>query len=403
VLYDRGDLAGALDKYSQELTIVRDVGNKRAQASALNNMALVLNQQGDLERSRAMWEQAEQAFRELGDRSNTSVVLVNIGGVLKDHGEISVARQKYEQALVLAREVNDADGTVLALNALGTVLDAQGDFPGARKLLRQSVEIDLANGQKSASSENLVDLADVLQHQGDLSGARKAYEDALAASQASGEKSLSAYASFGMGRIAFLSADFNAAHRNYGQALQLRKDLGENFTISETEMDIAELSIEEGHAAEAEPDLRRVRDVFLKAKKKDDMVDATAMLVHALLAQGKNAEAGRELDLLLPAGGIQNVDARLASLMAKGEFEQAARRLPDARSAIQSALKEAESKGYREYIFSSRLALLECDPASPQRSKGLDALSRDARQAGFNLVADKAHRESANGAARQSK
>jgi tetratricopeptide (TPR) repeat protein len=46
VLSDRGDLAGALDKYQQELNTVREVGYKRGQASALNNIGLVLNQPG---------------------------------------------------------------------------------------------------------------------------------------------------------------------------------------------------------------------------------------------------------------------------------------------------------------------------------------------------------------------
>lgn len=399
VLYDRGDLAGALDKYSQELNTVRDVGYKRGQASALNNMALVLNQQGDLERSRAMWEQAEQAFRELGDKSNTAVVLVNIGGVLKDQGDIALARREYEQALALARQVNDADGTVLALNALGTALDAQGDFPGAIKMLHQSTEIDLANGQKSASSENLVDLADVLEHQGDLAGARKTYENALAASQASGEKSLSAYAQFGLGRLALLSADLNSAHRNYGDSLQLRRDLGEIFSIAGTEMELANLSIEEGHAAQAEPALRAVREVFLKAQKRDEQVVATTMLGYALLAQGKIVDAGRELDSLPPPGQIQSIDARLAVFLAKGKSAHAINKLPEARTVFQSALKDAESKGYREYVFASRLALLECDAVSAQRTRALDALSRDARQAGFNLIADQAHRDSTSGAA----
>jgi DNA-binding winged helix-turn-helix (wHTH) protein/tetratricopeptide (TPR) repeat protein/TolB-like protein len=402
VFSDRGDLAGALDKYQQELNTVRDVGYKRGQASALNNMALVLNQQGDLERSRAMWEQAVQAFTELGDKSNTSVVLVNIGGVLKDQGDVAQARSKYQQALALSREMNDAGGTVLALNALGTALDAEGDFAGALKLLRQSVEIDRANGQKSVSSENLADQADVLQHQGDLAGARKAYEDALAASQASGEKSLSAYALFGMGRIAFLSGDLSAAQRSYVQALQIRKELGEIFTIAETEMALAELQIEQGHPVDAEPALRRVRDVFLKARKQDDLVGATAILAQSLLLQGKNAEAGQELDAMPPPAQIQNIEARLAASIAKGRLQKAMGKLPEARLAFQSALKEAGAKGYRGSIFESRLELLECEPASAKRSTALDALSRDAKLAGFSLIADRAHRESGNGATSRS-
>jgi tetratricopeptide (TPR) repeat protein len=392
VLSDRGDLAGALDKYQQELAIVRDVGHKRGQASALNNMALVLNQQGDLERSRTMWEQAEQAFRELGDKSNTSVVLVNIGGVLKDQGDVAGARAQYEQALSLSRQMNDAGGSVLALDALGTALDAQGDFAGAQKMLRQSAQIEIANGQKTASSEGLVDLADVLQHQGDLAGARKAYQQALAASQASGEKSLSADALFGLGKIAVFNADLPSAHGNFNQALQLRKNLGEIFTIAETQVAIAELTIEEGRPMDAEASLRAAREVFIKARKQDDQVAAGGLLVRALLFAGNTAEAAREVESFPPNAQIQTAGPRLAAMIARASVQKATGKTADARQTLESALKDATRIGYREYVFESRLALLACEPPSAQRSKALQALSLEARQAGFNSIAGRAQK-----------
>ncbi len=40
VLVDRGDYPGALGKFKDELAIAREVGNRKAEASALNNMAL---------------------------------------------------------------------------------------------------------------------------------------------------------------------------------------------------------------------------------------------------------------------------------------------------------------------------------------------------------------------------
>ncbi len=256
ILSDRGDLPGALQKYQQELTIVREVGNKRGEASALNNMALVLYQQGDLTHSRAMWEQAKAAFGELGDKGNISVVLVNIGGALKDQGDLAAAGQNYEQALRLARETRDSSGTVLAMNALGTVLDAQGKFAAAEHMLRQSAAIDTANG-RPANAENLADMADVLEHRGELAAAGKAYRDALAASEASGEKTYAAYAHFGLGRLALLAADFAEAGRQENEALRLRKELGETFSIAETEVALAELAIEQDHAAATEASLRR--------------------------------------------------------------------------------------------------------------------------------------------------
>jgi hypothetical protein len=53
-------------------------------------------------------------------------------------------------------------------------------------------------------------------------------------------------------------------------------------------------------------------------------------------------------------------------------------------------LRRAEHAGYSEYVFDARLALLECDPVSIQRSNGLRRLSQDAQQAGFVMVSEKA-------------
>jgi DNA-binding winged helix-turn-helix (wHTH) protein/tetratricopeptide (TPR) repeat protein len=394
VLSDQGNLMAALEKYQMELEIVRDVGNKRGQASALNNMALVFNQQGDLERSRTMWEQAQAAFRELGDKSNTAVVLVNLGGVFKDKGDLAQAANKYEKALALSREMNDASGASLALNALGTVSDAQGNFSRAKLLLRQSLELQAAGGQRGPSSENLVDTADVLLHQGNLRGARKAYDDALAASQASGEKSWSAYAYFGLARIALYEADFAGAQRNLEVALQLRRELGELFTVAETEMALAELGVEQGQADKAEPTLRSVREVFLKAGKQDDSVTSSTILIDSLLSQGKTSEARRELATMPAVGRIQQIDTRLAAFIAEGRVSNAEGRHPEGRLSLRSAVEEANRNGYYRQAFEARLALLNCETDSNNRKKKRSELSREARQAGFVLVANHADSES---------
>jgi ATP/maltotriose-dependent transcriptional regulator MalT len=306
---------------------------------------------------------------------------------------LATAKKEYDQALALSRGMNDSGGEVLALRALGTVLDAQGDFPGALKLLRESAEIDRASGQTVESSEAQVDLGDVLQHQGELAAAAKEYQQALTASQASGEKSLSAYALFGQGQIALLGSDFAGARRIFGQALQLRKELGEIFTVAESEMAIAETSIEEGHPAEAEPELRNGRELFRKAGKQDDVVAATTLLIRALLAQGKSAEARLEFESLPAPAGIQNAGSRLAALLAKARLETAASRIAEARLALQAVLNEAGRRGYREYVFDARIGLLALDPPSAQRTRAIGALSSDLELAGFRLLLRRAHLE----------
>jgi tetratricopeptide (TPR) repeat protein/TolB-like protein len=393
ILSDRGDLPGALEKYQQDLSIVRGVGNKRGEASALNNMALVLSLQGDPAHSRIMWEQAERAFRELADKSNVAVVLGNIGGALQEQGELGAAKLNYEHALALAREIRDNSVIVLQLKSLGAALDAEGNFTSAEKTLRQASAIEAANGH-SVSGESLVDLGDVLQHRGDLAAAAAAYRDALTVSQANGEKSYIAYANFGLGKLALLAAGFGEAQRKYGAALHLRKELGEAFTIAETETAIAELALEQGHPAEAESSLRSVEEIFAKADRRDDGAFAKALLVRSLLLQGKTGEAVQTLDSAGAPANIQSLGPRLSILIAQGRLQLALDRQSAARQTLQLALDQAQRAGYREYFLDARLALLEAEPVSVRQKTELQILSRLANQSGFNLIAAKARKGS---------
>jgi DNA-binding winged helix-turn-helix (wHTH) protein/tetratricopeptide (TPR) repeat protein/TolB-like protein len=391
ILSDQGDLAGALGKYQQELSIVRDVGNKRGEASALNNMALVLSMQGDPAHSRIMWEQAEAAFRELGDKRNVAIVLVNIGSALQDQGELAAARRNYEQALALVRETRDNSGVALAMKSLATTLDAEGNFALAEQTLRQASAIDVANGH-SISGESLVDLGDILRHRGDLAAAATAYRDALTASQANGEKSYSAYAKFGLGQLALLATDYGEARRNYDEALRLRKELGEAFTTAETEAAIAELVLEQGHAAEAEAALRSVQEVFAKADRRDDSALAQALLVRSLLLQGKTSEAARTVDSIGAPVRIQSLGPRLSAMITQGRVQLALAQPSAARKTFQLAIDQAQRAGYREYFLDARLALLQSEPASERQKSELQALCRLAGQSGFKLIEAKCQR-----------
>ncbi|MGO9824761.1 MAG: protein kinase domain-containing protein [Terriglobales bacterium] len=267
VFSDRGDYPSALTNFNNELAIAREVGNRKAEASALNNIALVLTQQGDAEQARKMYEKALPAFREVGDKTNYAMTLVNIAGVIKDEGDLAGAKKTYDQALTVCREINDQNCIALLLTAIGTVMDGQGDSAGAKKTLEQAVALDLASGQSSPSTDKLIGLGDALQHLGDLTGARKNYADALALARTATDKSIAAYALVGLGSLEVKASDFTAARKDYEEALASRNELGEKYTVTTTQVAIAELATEEGHPGAAERPAREARDEFQRTHK----------------------------------------------------------------------------------------------------------------------------------------
>jgi tetratricopeptide (TPR) repeat protein/TolB-like protein len=95
LLADHGDLLGAIDVYNQELSIAREIGNKRAEGSALNNLGLIWAQRGNSQDQEKMYREAFELFQEVGDKKNSELVLLNIGGILKDRGDLAGARKTY--------------------------------------------------------------------------------------------------------------------------------------------------------------------------------------------------------------------------------------------------------------------------------------------------------------------
>jgi eukaryotic-like serine/threonine-protein kinase len=391
---DRGDYPGALGKFKEELAIAREIGSRKAESSALNNMALVLDQRGDAEEARKMFEKALSIFREVSDKNNYAITLTNIAGIMNEEGDLTGAKKTYDQALTLFREINDQSGIASSLHDIGTVLDEQGDSATAKKTLEQAMALDIAGGQTSPSSDKLIDLGDVLQHLGDLLAARRNYDDALRLARAAGDKSMAAYALAGLGSLDLKAADFARARKDYEEALALRNELGEKDNIAATQVAIAELAIEEGHPGAAERPAREARDEFQRAHKSDDQITATTVLVAALLAGGKNDDAFKEVGKTASiAAKSQNLSVQLAFAAAKARAEAASQEIGAAKIILKEALAKATRSGYVGYQFESRLALEEIElksGKSPASRARLEQLQKEAKEKGFDLIARKA-------------
>ena len=88
--------------------------------------------------------------------------------------------------------------------------------------------------------------------------------------------------------------DLAAARKSYEESLALRKQTGEKQTVAETELALARLSLEEGHAADAETVIRKCKEQFHQDGQADDELAASTTLVEGLLGQGKFAEGAQE-------------------------------------------------------------------------------------------------------------
>ena len=95
------------------MLISRAIGNKNAEATALNNIGLVYLELGELNKASRFYNQALPLARLVGSRVLEGTILNNTGGVYSILGEKQKELELLDQALSLHRAVGDNERSEL--------------------------------------------------------------------------------------------------------------------------------------------------------------------------------------------------------------------------------------------------------------------------------------------------
>jgi eukaryotic-like serine/threonine-protein kinase len=329
-------------------------GDRNGEARTMNDFAGLYFFQGDLARAEAIWREAIPKFREIGDRQGVAAATNNLGDVLLMRGRLGEAKKFLQQAIPNYQAVEDKDGLARVLN----------------------------------------DLGDLSRQKGDLEAALTSYREARATGEEIDDKSAIGYVLTGMGDVYLDRGDLVAARRAYEESLTLRKQTGEKQAVAETELALARVSLEDGHAAHAESVIRKCKEQFQQDHEADDELSASTVLIDALVAEGKYADAAREVNAEKPlAAKSVNELFRLRLDLASARLELVTDHRESSRTGLTSTLQSAHARGLLGTEFEARLALADLKVRSGQRSAGeadLLALEEAARGKGFGLIVGKA-------------
>ena len=112
VLYDQGDVAGALSKFEESLAMRREVHDDKPHpdiASSLHSIGLVLREQGDLAGALSKLEESLAMRRDVyGDRPHPDIArtMHSIGVVLRRQGDLAGALSKFGESLAMRHDVH---------------------------------------------------------------------------------------------------------------------------------------------------------------------------------------------------------------------------------------------------------------------------------------------------------
>ena len=195
-------------------------------------------------------------------------------------------------------------------------------------------------------------------------------------------------------------SDFAGARKALEQSLALRKEGEDKVLLGETQLELADLSLEEGRVpSEVETDARQAVEDFKKEKAWDDEALAWALVARALFAEQKFEEAKpAATEALRLSEKSPSVEIRLDAIVAarvQALDRSVSSNSPTRRGAskqLASFVSEARRRGYFGIELEARLLMCEVEARNDPSLAHLhaNALKREARSRGFELIARKA-------------
>jgi DNA-binding winged helix-turn-helix (wHTH) protein/tetratricopeptide (TPR) repeat protein len=378
----------------------RAIGKASAQGSHIlvaRTLGILCQQDpslGNLEQSMSDCENALKADIETNDVNGQSLMRTDLAAIYYQRGDLTGAEKMFRQALAGFRKVGNLSGSAAALSNVAAVCLSLGDIPEAKKLLEESIPDYQATEDKEGVALNLNNLGDLSRQSGNLKSAEVFYAQANATAKEIDDKNAMAYILNGEGDVFLDHGDLAGARKAYEESLGLRTRAGEKQMAGETETALAQLVVEEGHAAEAETAARKLRQQFQQEKASDDELMANIVLVKALLAQAKQVDAQHELEAAENlAAKSQNRFVRLQFALVTATVKLSSDRPAESLTVLAQVDREARRLGFmglelEERLLQAELANRLGHHAASQEQ--LLAVEISARAEGFGLISRRA-------------
>jgi predicted ATPase/class 3 adenylate cyclase len=159
VAYWQEDLAATGRAYREALDIVREIGDRQAEAEALYNLSFVPAYEGDIDEAVAILGKALALSEELGSRRGVADGVWLMAIVARLEGDTATARARAEESLRMHREIGDRFGTTDALHVLGRIALAQRDLAIAGSSFLEALTYDEEVGNRTGMGIVLDNLA----------------------------------------------------------------------------------------------------------------------------------------------------------------------------------------------------------------------------------------------------
>ncbi len=226
----------ASQSWQQALVICQKNGDRRCEASVLNELGEAYHYLGQHAQSLKSRQQALNLYREINDRAGEGDTLWRIGEFYRVQKEYYKAAEFYQQALPILREVGDRGTEHAVLNNLGTVYANSGQYQQALEFHQQALKITRELGYRQLEEVSLNHIADLQSVLNQYPQALKFLQQALEIARERGDRIREGDILNRIGSDYLRLSQYPQALEYLQQALSIRQETvnraGEGFTLT---------------------------------------------------------------------------------------------------------------------------------------------------------------------------
>jgi eukaryotic-like serine/threonine-protein kinase len=389
-----GMMPQAIGATRESIEIYGSLHHRYGQARSLGVLGTINVTQGKYAEGIKLHQQALRIAQAIGNKGAETVELSQIANAMYARGDLEGARKSYQQAAAIFHELGRSVEEMRDIGNLATVLYDEGDLNGAEENYRKELSASREMGDQADACAVLGNLANIMQQRGDLGAAKENYAQGLALCQSLGQRDYLAYDLDGMGELQRTGDDLAGARQKYEAALELRRKIGDLALAAFTELDLAQVALDQGREQEARALVEHAEAELSKEQDMEGQIAVAGMRAELSLQKGDfagavgYAEQGQKL-LRKSRNRIRRLDLNITEARALSGQGLG----PRAKLLLEQTLAEATRYGFAKPQLESRLALGEMEVASGQKTAGLarlQALAAEAGRRGFALIARKA-------------
>jgi tetratricopeptide (TPR) repeat protein len=302
----------AIDLTKQALQIELQLGQESAQAYCLNNIGNLYLSKGQYDEALTYFQRSLDIRQKLKLPSDTALTMNNIGETYRALGQYDKALDSYLHALDLARSAGDKLTVAATSDSMASLFEVQGRYGAALNAQKDALKnIQDLHQQDANLAVIQADYGNALTLVGQFEDAGKNLDEALKLARSLKADPLTAQIFNLQGERFFYSGDLKSARPLFEQASQVASHAKDHEEALKAKINLARLSIREGHAAAAIATLKGLTKDADAMGQKYLSAQCSLFLGAALVESRNYSQAQQEIEAVLRKSQDQGMKSLL--------------------------------------------------------------------------------------------